>query len=73
MINTNESELKFLKENLNTYGQIDNSDPLVQEVSSLADALGNVIIFKKGIVDIISDGKQSYFVAVEGGLKRCVG
>ena len=28
---------------------------------------------KKGIIDIISDGIQTYYVAVEGGQKRCGG
>lgn len=35
--------------------------------------LENVIICKKGIVDLISDGNISYYVAVEGSLKRCGG
>lgn len=33
----------------------------------------NVIIFKKGLVDIISDGECSYYVAFEGSQKRCGG
>ena len=35
--------------------------------------IDNVIICKKGIIDIISDGNTSYYVAVEGSLKRCAG
>ncbi len=35
--------------------------------------LENVIICKKGIVDLISDGNISYYVAMEGSLKRCGG
>jgi ATP-dependent NAD(P)H-hydrate dehydratase len=35
--------------------------------------LDNVIICKKGIVDLISDGNISYYVAMEGSLKRCGG
>ncbi len=32
-----------------------------------------MIILKKGIVDIISDGKSSYYVKSPGSLKRCGG
>ena len=32
-----------------------------------------MIICKKGIVDLISDGNISYYVAIEGSLKRCGG
>lgn len=46
---------------------------MVRQVAALADALGNIIILKKGIIDIISDGNISYYVAIEGGLKRCGG
>jgi hypothetical protein len=39
----------------------------------IENCLENVIICKKGIVDLISDGNISYYVAVEGSLKRCGG
>jgi|LauGreDrversion4_2_1035121.scaffolds.fasta_scaffold486220_2 hypothetical protein len=39
----------------------------------IESCLENVIICKKGIVDLISDGNISYYVAVEGSLKRCGG
>ena len=32
-----------------------------------------MIVCKKGIVDIISDGVHSYFVSLDGSLKRCGG
>ncbi len=35
--------------------------------------LDNVIVCKKGIVDIVTDGNISYYVAMEGSLKRCGG
>lgn len=35
--------------------------------------IDNVIVCKKGIVDIITDGNISYYVAMEGSLKRCGG
>ncbi len=35
--------------------------------------IDNAIICKKGLIDIISDGRTSYYVAVEGSEKRCGG
>jgi ATP-dependent NAD(P)H-hydrate dehydratase len=35
--------------------------------------LDNVIVCKKGIIDIISDGITSYYVSIEGSDKRCGG
>ena len=46
---------------------------MAQGVASIASALNNVFIMRKGIVDIVSDGFQTYYVAIEGGLKRSGG
>ena len=31
------------------------------------------MIYRKGMVDVISDGERTFYVAIEGGLKRCGG
>jgi ATP-dependent NAD(P)H-hydrate dehydratase len=31
------------------------------------------IIVRKGIVDVITDGKEAFFVSTHGSLKRCGG
>lgn len=35
--------------------------------------LDGVIVCKKGLIDVVSDGKVGYYVAVEGAQKRCGG
>ena len=35
--------------------------------------MNNMIIMKKGMIDLISDGNISYYVSIEGSLKRCGG
>jgi ATP-dependent NAD(P)H-hydrate dehydratase len=39
----------------------------------MSNRLNNVIICKKGIVDLVSDGRYAYVISVEGSLKRCGG
>ena len=36
-------------------------------------ALNGTLIFKKGLVDVISDGAEVAFVATPGSMKRCGG
>jgi len=31
------------------------------------------IVLKKGIIDIVSDGKSSYYISTKSSLKRCGG
>ncbi|KAF8328388.1 YjeF domain-containing protein [Cantharellus anzutake] len=42
-------------------------------VSRIAKELGDVVILQKGAQDIISNGKRTEIIDVEGGLKRCGG
>ena len=46
---------------------------LVQSVERTANTLGNVTIFCKGPVDIISNGKHTATVQTPGSVKRCGG
>jgi ATP-dependent NAD(P)H-hydrate dehydratase len=45
----------------------------VKSVAELATALSNAIVVRKGIFDLITDGKQAMFVCNEGSSKRCGG
>lgn len=40
---------------------------------SLSRALNNIMILQKGLVDVITDGNDTFLVAVEGAAKRCGG
>ena len=42
-------------------------------VAEMARSFGNAIVVRKGIVDIISDGNDAYYVCEEGSMKRCGG
>lgn len=68
-----EEETEFMDKHKNTYGKLDTTSILARGVASLASELNNVVILRKGIVDIVSNGFQTYYVAVEGGLKRSGG
>jgi NAD(P)H-hydrate repair Nnr-like enzyme with NAD(P)H-hydrate dehydratase domain len=54
-------------------GKLPNDDKMIKPVVELANKYHNVLVLKKGIVDLVSDGSNSYFIAIEGGLKRCGG
>lgn len=55
----------------NTFGPISLEEPIVKPVAKMAaEVFGGAVIVKKGIVDIITDGKQAYFVSTQGSLKR---
>ena len=45
----------------------------VQRVTSLAKFFSNCIIFRKGLLDIISDGSHTFIIGMQGSLKRCGG
>ena len=52
------------------------SDPLVREiqrVNQISNHFKGAVIFRKGLVDIISDGTDTFIVATAGSLKRCGG
>ncbi|TNV76853.1 hypothetical protein FGO68_gene11211 [Halteria grandinella] len=63
----------FYSEREGHFGEVDSEHEVVRHVAMLSKSLGNVIVCKKGLVDLISDGTTSYFVAVEGASKRCGG
>jgi ATP-dependent NAD(P)H-hydrate dehydratase len=45
----------------------------VERTASLASALGNVTVLRKGEFDVVSDGAFSVVCATPGGLRRCSG
>ncbi len=47
--------------------------PVIKPVAELARTLGNAIIVRKGISDIITDGQVAYYVTTYGSAKRCGG
>jgi len=66
-----EAEIEFLKTHKDTYGPVSLSEPIVKPVALLASEIfGNAVILRKGIVDIITDGKEAFFVSTPGSLKR---
>jgi ATP-dependent NAD(P)H-hydrate dehydratase len=67
-----DDEMEFFKENKNTFGML-KEEKMIQDVAKLATKLNNVIILRKGLIDIISNGNYTYFVAFEGSRKRCGG
>eukprot|EP00347_Sterkiella_histriomuscorum_P023541 403334250 len=69
----NDMEAQFYEENKGQCGIVDKDHQIIQPVVQLAQSLNNAIILKKGIVDLVSDGKQSYYVCTQGSLKRCGG
>lgn len=68
-----DEEAKFFEKHKNSYGKLDQSETLAKGVSTLASELNNIVILRKGIVDVVSNGFQTFYVAVEGGLKRSGG
>lgn len=46
---------------------------MVKPVVKMSEYFGNAIIVKKGLVDIVTDGKEAFYVASEGSKKRCGG
>ena len=46
---------------------------MVKPVAELSRVFGNAVIIRKGVTDIISDGNQAFYVALEGSKKRAGG
>lgn len=46
---------------------------LASYVGSISRKISNTIILRKGLVDIITDGRQAFYVKTQGSLKRCGG
>ena len=45
-------------------------DPIVAPVVHMSKIFGGATIVKKGMVDIITDGNEAFYVATPGSLKR---
>ena len=41
--------------------------------AEIANKLNNLVIVRKGLVDVVCDGKRAFYVATESSLKRCGG
>lgn len=54
-------------------GYLELTDKLCADTVDLANAMGGVTIVRKGPIDIISDGHQALYVALEGAPRRCGG
>ena len=49
-------------------------DPVVHPIAQMSESyFGNAVIVRKGIVDIITDGNQAFYVNTNGSSKRCGG
>ena len=49
-----------------SFGPANLDENVVKPIAKAAWALGNVIIVRKGITDIITDGKKAFYVIEEG-------
>lgn len=56
-----------------TIQEIPVESEIVQDVVKLANKLHNVNILRKGMIDIISNGKRAFLVGEPGSLKRSGG
>lgn len=71
---TLEQELALSKRVGDSFGMISIDDPVVHPVAHMSDSFfGNAVIVRKGIVDIITDGHQAFYVNTIGSSKRCGG
>ena len=63
--------MKFLEEHDDSFGPIACTEPIVKPVADMAaHVFGHAVIVKKGIVDIITDGREAFYVSTHGSLKR---
>ena len=72
ILTPNISEYNRLKSNVLGV-EVDPARPPDEELKQLCQALGGVTICKKGVTDLISDGKNVMECSVEGSPKRCGG
>ena len=77
MLPTIDQEMEFFNEHSTderrSFGKIDMYHPVIKPVADMARSFGNAIFVRKGISDIITDGREAYFVCEEGSFKRCGG
>ena len=48
-------------------------DDLLDPVRELSLAMNGTIIYKKGLIDVLSDGERTAIVSTKGSMKRCGG
>ena len=50
-----------------SFGKVSIRDPLVHPIAHMSDSFfGNAIIVRKGIIDIITDGREAFYVNTLG-------
>ena len=66
--------IRFKESNLNLMDDINPDDPdPYKQTQAISKMLGGVTIFRKGVVDIISNGEIVFGVEEEGSMRRCGG
>jgi ATP-dependent NAD(P)H-hydrate dehydratase len=65
-------ELFQSKSDQEDYGKLEIDSEVSKWVSQVSKK-HNAIVLKKGIIDIVSDGTQSYYISTKSSLKRCGG
>jgi hypothetical protein len=46
---------------------------LAEPVHEISNLLNNVVVVKKGLIDVISNGNTTAFVGTKASMKRCGG
>jgi len=69
-VNTKDSQ--WLKDNP-AGGEISIEDPLVKETAELARAVGGATVIRKGVVDVVTDGRVCVVVTAKGSPRRVGG
>jgi ATP-dependent NAD(P)H-hydrate dehydratase len=71
---TLEQELALSERVGDSFGSISIDDPVVHPIAHMSQSFfGNAVIVRKGIVDIITDGNEAFYVNTIGSSKRCGG
>jgi hydroxyethylthiazole kinase-like sugar kinase family protein len=68
-----EEEVNFNQRQKDAWGIVDCDDPFVMPFAYLSRQLGNLVICRKGLVDVITDGEEACYVTADGSMKRCGG
>jgi len=55
------------------FGPLKSDHPMASMISKISKLLNNTLIFRKGLIDVLSNGDETYFVGIEGSAKRCGG
>jgi ATP-dependent NAD(P)H-hydrate dehydratase len=68
-----DDELIFYKSQELDVSEIEIDHPLIRPIAELSRELGNVKIVRKGLQDVITDGRSAIYVKQQGSSKRCGG